>query len=126
MARDNYNMAIKVKQSTIDDMKKMGMSKALERANKGDAGDEFYEAAKRFYGKRVKARPKPVEKPRVEGRKPDPSSLPKTKEKSAVVGEAAAETAKPTRVYEEPKKKMSINARFRKAVLGKPDKVKLF
>lgn len=45
---------IKVKQLTIDSMKRLGMTKALEKANSGSADGEFVEAAKRFYGNRVR------------------------------------------------------------------------
>lgn len=48
-------MAQIVKQSTIDEMKKIGMSKAIERANSGTAGSEFTEGARRMYGKRIKS-----------------------------------------------------------------------
>lgn len=43
-----------VKQSTIDEMKRLGMAKALERANSGTASAEYVEGAKRMYGNRVK------------------------------------------------------------------------
>lgn len=49
-----YDRKIKVKQSTVDSMKQLGMAKALEKANSGSADGEFVEAAKRFYGNRVK------------------------------------------------------------------------
>jgi hypothetical protein len=46
-------MAIKVKQSTIDSIKKMGMTKALAAA-KSSRNSEYQEAVKRMYGaKRV-------------------------------------------------------------------------
>ncbi len=46
---DRYNRSIKVRQSTIDEIKKLGMAKAIEKANSG--GDsEFAEGARRFYG----------------------------------------------------------------------------
>lgn len=45
---------IKVKQLTLDSMRQMGMAKALEKANSGSADGEFVEAAKRFYGNRVR------------------------------------------------------------------------
>lgn len=45
---------VKVSQSTIDSMKQMGMSKAISKANSGDASAEFIEGAKRMYGTRVK------------------------------------------------------------------------
>ena len=44
---------IKVKQSTIDEMKKIGMSEAIKKANSGNASAEFVEGAKRMYGNRV-------------------------------------------------------------------------
>lgn len=92
-------MAIKVKQSTIDEMKKLGMSKAIERANSGSAGEEFTEGARRFYGKRIKDKPRPSQ------------NVQKPMDRSHVQGEAAAkplegaETGLPARVYKEPKKK---------------------
>lgn len=116
--KSNYDMSKKVSQKTIDDMKTMGMDKAIERANSGTAGAEFEEGARRMYGKRIKSRPKPSQ------------NVQKPQDRSHVQGEAAAkplegaETGKPSRVYKEPKP--TINARFRKAVLGKSEKVKLF
>lgn len=50
----HVNKSIKVKQLTVDSMKQMGMAKALEKANSGSADGEFVEAAKRFYGNRVR------------------------------------------------------------------------
>lgn len=47
---------IKVSHKTIADMKAMGMSKAIERANSGTAGAEFEEGARRMYGKRIKTK----------------------------------------------------------------------
>lgn len=46
---DRYDRSIKVRQSTIDEIKKLGMSKAIERANSSD-DKEFVEGARRFYG----------------------------------------------------------------------------
>lgn len=46
---DRFDRSIKVRQSTIDDIKKMGMAKAIERANSSD-DKEFVEGARRFYG----------------------------------------------------------------------------
>lgn len=43
----------KVSQATIDSMKSMGMQKAIQKANSGNASAEFVEGAKRMYGKRV-------------------------------------------------------------------------
>lgn len=45
---------IKVAQGTIDSMKTMGMSKAIAKANSGNASAEFVEGAKRMYGNRIK------------------------------------------------------------------------
>lgn len=45
--------AQKVSQSTIDSMKTMGMTKAIQKANSGTASAEFIEGAKRMYGSRV-------------------------------------------------------------------------
>lgn len=45
---DRYDRSIKVRQSTIDQIKKMGKAEALKRAKTG--GAEFAEGAKRFYG----------------------------------------------------------------------------
>lgn len=65
----------KVSQSTIDSMKTMGMSKAIQKANSGNASSEFVEGAKRMYGGRIKpvmsssssvsrtAEKKPISKP---------------------------------------------------------------
>lgn len=50
----HVNKKIKVSQLTVDSMKQMGMAKALEKANSGSADGEFVEAAKRFYGNRVR------------------------------------------------------------------------
>lgn len=134
--RRNYDMSKKVSHKTIADIRKMGMSKAIERANSGEAGDEFTEAARRFYGKRIKSAKKKgggpamshKSTPHVTGEaaaeKPHGYRGDVPKGSPAVMGEAAAETAKPTRTYKEPKP--TINQRFRKAVLGKSDKVKLF
>ena len=46
---DRYDRSIKVRQSTIDEIKKLGMSKAIEKA-KSSGDREFVEGAKRFYG----------------------------------------------------------------------------
>jgi hypothetical protein len=45
---------MKVSQAKINEMKAMGMSKAIEHANSGKADPEFLEAAKRFYTHRIK------------------------------------------------------------------------
>jgi len=45
-------MAIKVKQSTIDEIKKMGMAKALASAKNRRNNDEWQEALRRMYGQR--------------------------------------------------------------------------
>ena len=113
-----------VKQSTIDDMKRMGMSKAIERANSGEAGQEFEEGARRMYGKRI--RPKVQSSPTVTKTAETPKYVgpqenkgggpPAPKGSGHVYGEAPAKK----------EKKPTINQRFRKAVLGKSDKVKLF
>jgi DnaK suppressor protein len=42
----------KVSQATIDSMKTMGMTKAIEKAANGKASAEFKEGAKRMYGQR--------------------------------------------------------------------------
>lgn len=47
---DRYDRTIKVNQSTIDEIKKLGMSEAIKKANSGGASREFVEGAKRFYG----------------------------------------------------------------------------
>ncbi len=54
------NKNIKVSQLTIDSMKKLGMSKAIERANSGQASEEEVEGARRFYGNRIKTPAKSV------------------------------------------------------------------
>lgn len=60
MATDKsfYNKKIKVSQSTIDDIKKMGMTKALKlagqnaKASQGGLVKEYQEATKRLYGEK--------------------------------------------------------------------------
>jgi len=60
MATDKsfYNKKIKVSQSTIDDIKRMGMTKALKlagqnsKASQGGLVKEYQEATKRLYGQR--------------------------------------------------------------------------
>lgn len=60
MATDKsfYNKKIKVSQSTIDDIKKMGMAKALKlagqnsKASQGGLVKEYQEATKRLYGQK--------------------------------------------------------------------------
>lgn len=47
---DRYDRTVKVNQSTIDEIKKLGMSEAIKKANSGSASREFVEGAKRFYG----------------------------------------------------------------------------
>lgn len=47
---DNYDRTIKVPQSEIDRIKRMGMTAALAHAKSGQASKEFVEGAKRFYG----------------------------------------------------------------------------
>lgn len=54
VAKPAAKPAIKVKQSTIDSMKTMGMTKAIQKANSGGASAEFIEGAKRMYGNRIK------------------------------------------------------------------------
>lgn len=66
------NKSIKVSQLTIDSMKKMGMKAAIEKANSGSGDSEFVEAAKRFYGNRIK-----------------PKSMGKSTGEPAVVGDTA-------------------------------------
>ena len=57
--RGNYvpNKSVIVKQATVDRMKQMGMKAAIDKANSGTADSEFMEAAKRFYGQRIKPMP---------------------------------------------------------------------
>jgi hypothetical protein len=56
--KSTYNRKIKVSQSTIDDIKKLGMSKALRLAKENAAGPqkglvaEYQEATRRLYGDR--------------------------------------------------------------------------
>lgn len=47
---DRYDRTIRVPQSKIDEIKRMGMKAAIERANSGSADREFVEGARRFYG----------------------------------------------------------------------------
>lgn len=49
-----YDRSMKVSQSTIDEIRKLGMAKAIEKANSGQSSAEFLEGASRFYGDRVK------------------------------------------------------------------------
>lgn len=56
------NKGVKVSQLTIDSMKRMGMKKALEKANSGSADAEYIEGARRMYGSRVTGEPMKVEK----------------------------------------------------------------
>lgn len=51
----------KVSQKTINDIKQMGMTKAIQKAASGNASAEFAEGAKRMYGQnRIDAaKPKP-------------------------------------------------------------------
>lgn len=53
MAYDRYDRSIKVGQSVIDQIKKMGMGAALAKAKSGTAGAEFTDGARRFYGGKV-------------------------------------------------------------------------
>lgn len=50
MPNDRYDRSIKVNQSTIDRIKKMGMGEAMKAANAGTESAEFVEGAKRMYG----------------------------------------------------------------------------
>jgi len=45
-----YDKSVKVPQSTIDEIKKLGMSDAIKKANSGGASREFVEGARRYYG----------------------------------------------------------------------------
>lgn len=45
--------AVKVSKATIDSIKRMGMTKAIEKANTHAAPPEFVEGAKRMYGNRI-------------------------------------------------------------------------
>jgi hypothetical protein len=50
----------KVSQKTINEMKQMGMTKAIQKAASGNASPEFVEGAKRMYGQnRINAAKKP-------------------------------------------------------------------
>lgn len=79
------NKSILVSQATIDNMKRMGMSKAIERANSGQASEEEVEGARRFYGNRVTGSAK----------KPGGGPKMSNKMESAVSGEAVAVPSKP-------------------------------
>lgn len=100
MARLDSKGRTIVQQSTIDAMKRMGMAKAIEKANTPGVGAEFLEAAKRFYGKRIKpgtagvadAMAEGVAKKRLGGPRMKPSN---GQEGSHTVGEAVAVPSKP-------------------------------
>lgn len=51
----------KVSQSTVDQLRKGNMAANLARANSGKASAEYVEAARRFYGNRVKGTGKPID-----------------------------------------------------------------
>lgn len=42
-------MAVRVSQSTVDEIKKIGMGEAIRRYNSGEGSEEFNEAIRRFY-----------------------------------------------------------------------------
>lgn len=88
------NKSIIVKQATIDEMKKMGMKAAIDRANSTDDA-EFREGAKRMYGNRIKTvmakpRPAPQTGQNVWTEQGNPSKGLAKQDRSHVQGEAAA------------------------------------
>lgn len=99
MANDRYDRSVRVSQSVIDEIKKIGMKAAIEKANSGSAGLEFREGAKRMYGGRVNAPAKWSESDTANEGKASPSVAKTTAGGAAQggsVGSTTTTTSKPS------------------------------